>query len=441
MNKAIIIKRTTQTLKVLLLGVILFLIFAGSLFLWWAVRPSTYQVNPLLEFENEVYVTNGRHNANTDLIYWNGFYYFIYNNQPGNQGSTTTFISVNRGNTLRNMTEIMQLRVPGEDIRDPKLAIINNQLFIYYLKNIGLIAIPYGTEFLNSSDGINFSTPQGVPGQDGWCFWRPKTFDNITWYCSAYSSDQTECALFKSNDGITWVKVSTIANGIGISEDELTFLSDGRMLVSIRTELNPASVFGDVNAGTGIAIASPPYTTWEYTLNRLTKLDGPCLFNINDTSNTTHYFAVGRYQPDSDILFTAQGSIFSRKRTSLFEFVNLSSVPALKYISDLPSSGDTAYEGVIIEGDRLYITYYTSDPTKDPAWLLGMLAPSDIYLVNMSVTSLFNAAANPLSPPVSLPWDNYFVFFVNVGFSVGIVTLLVRRHKRHSEKKESRNNS
>ena len=148
--------------------------------------------------------------------------------------------------------------------------------------------------------------------------------------------------------------------------------------------------------------------------------------------------ALSHFQPDSDWFFTAQGSVFSRKRTSLFEFINLDSVPELKYISDLPSSGDTAYEGVIVEDGRLYITYYTSDPTKDPAWILGMLTPSDIYLTNMSVASLFSAATNPLTPPTSLPWDNYIIFFANIGFSIGIVTLLVRRNSR---KKESHNDS
>ncbi|MFX0098794.1 MAG: sialidase family protein [Candidatus Hodarchaeota archaeon] len=437
MNKATFLKHTKHFFQGLLLGILLFGILAGSLFLWWAVRPSTYQVNPRLDFQNEVYVSNGRHNANTDLIYWNGYYYFIYANQPGNQGSTTTFLSLNRGDDFHNMTEIMQLRVPDEDIRDPKFAVINNQLFIYYLNNKGIMAIPYGTQYVNSSDGLTFSTPAIVPGQQDWCFWKPKTLDNVTWYCTAYSNDQNEIILLNSTDGITWAKVSTIlGDGIGISEPELTFLSDGRMLVTIRNERHPTTVFGSTDAGTGLAIAAPPYTTWNYTLDTLTKLDGPALFNLNDTSNTTRYFAVGRFQPERDSVFTALGSVFARKRTSLFEFVNLNSTPELKYISDLPSSGDTAYEGVIIEGDRLYITYYSSDPSKDPAWMLGLFIPSDIYLVNISITSLFDAADNPLDPSNVLPWDNYIIFFGNIGFELCIVIWLFRKHSGNRRKKK-----
>jgi len=265
----------------------------------------------------------------------------------------------------------------------------------------------------------------------GWCLWRPRTIDNVTWYCSVYKNDQTDCSLFSTADGVTWTFVSKIASGIGISEDELTFLSDGRMLVSIRNERNPATAIGDVNAGTLIAIANPPYTSWNVTLEKLTKLDGPCLFNIYDTSKgAMRYFAVGRFQPEVDNMLTAMGSVFAKKRTSLFEFINLDSTPALQYISDLPSSGDSTYEGVVIEGGRVYITYYTNDITKDPAWLLGMLLPSDIMLTNMSVASLLDAADHPLAPNIVLPWDNYIIVASNAAFIIIVIFLIARKHSR-----------
>lgn len=421
--------RIKHVLHGLLLGIILFGILAGSMFAWWAIRPSTYRVNPLLDFTSEVYVSNGRHNANTDLIKWNGNYYLIYANQPGNQGSTTTFLSVNRGDNLNNMTEIMQLRVQDGDIRDPKFAAIDGQLFIYYLTNFGVMAIPHGTAFLNSSDGITWSTAQDLPGMDGWCLWRPRTRDNVTWYCSVYNNAQTDCSLFQTTDGITWTFVSRIAEGIGISEDELIFLNDGRMLVSIRNERHSTTVIGDPDAGTLLAMANPPYTTWNVTLDRLTKLDGPCLFTLDD-GGTTRYFAAGRFQPELDGMLTMMGSVFAKKRTSLFEFVNLSSTQALRYISDLPSTGDSTYEGIIIEDGRIYITYYTNDLRTDPAWLLGMLVPSDILLVNISVASLLAAADDPLDPQIGLPWDNYIIVAVNAGFAVLVILLLVRKHRK-----------
>nr|MDO8111157.1 hypothetical protein [Candidatus Sigynarchaeota archaeon] len=415
----------------LLLAIIFFAILAAGLFAWWFVRPSTYQVNSHLEYQLETYVTNGRHNANTDLIYWKSNYYFIYANQPGNQGSTTTFLSLNRGDDLyHNMTNIMNISVPGEDIRDPKFAIIKDQLFIYYLKNRGLIADPYMTAFMNSSDGLYFSTPQDVPGQDGWLFWRPKTADNVTWYTTGYWYEKGRCILLKTEDGANWTKVSSVVNASGNDEDELTILSDGRILITLRVEVEKDSVFGDVNAGTGLAIAAPPYTSWNYTLDKVTRLDGPNLFNINDTLNVTHYFALGRFQPDVDSMLTATGSVFSRKRTSLFEFTNLSGTPTMRYISDLPSTGDTSYGGVIFRDDRMYACYYSNNLAIDYAWVLGMLLPSDIYMVNMSIASLFDAAANPLEPNFTVPWDNYIIIYANGGFIFVVIVWLVKKHSR-----------
>lgn len=433
MNRDIILSKAKHLIQGLLLGIIFFLILAGSLFLWWWVRPSTYQVNGHLQYTEWDAVSNGRHNANTDLIYWNGYYYFIYANQPGNQGSTTTFLSVNRGTDLHNLTQVTTLNVPGQDIRDPKFAVINNTLFIYYLKNNGFMANPYTTAYVYTSNGLNFSTGQDVQGLEGWLMWRPKTYDNMIWYDTGYSSGKGQCILLSTTNGFNWTKVSAVHNASGSDEAELVFYPDAKsgkmdILITIRVEVEIDSVFGDVNAGTGLATATPPYTTWNYTLDKITRLDGPNLFNLNDTTNHTHIFALGRFQPDVDSMLTATGSIFSRKRTSIFEFTNLDGTPEMTYISDLPSSGDTAYEGVVIRGDRLYISYYSSDPTKDYAWVLGMLLPSDIYMVNMSISSLFDAAAHPLPLNLTVPWDNYLIVFANGAFIFIVIIWLVKKH-------------
>ncbi len=415
-----------------LFGVILLVILCGSLILWWVVRPNNAQINPYLQFDSDRdiwdAVSNGRHNANTDLIQWKGYYYFIYANQPGNQGSTTTFLQLDRSTDLHNWEEITRFNVPNEDIRDPKFCIIQDQLFIYYLKNKGVIADPYTTAFVNSSDGVHFSTPQDIPGQEGMCFWRPKTLDNITWYVTAYWREMNGCALLNSSDGAHWSMVSTVANASGLDECELIFLPDNRMLVTSRVEGTPDSVFGDGNAGTMLSIASPPYTQWNSTLDKTTRLDGPALFSLNDTETlTTRIFAFGRFQPDRDSILTPLGSVFSRKYTSLFEFTNLSGTPKIVYISDLPSDGDTSYLGVVIEEDRLYASFYSNDQTRDYAWFLGMLLPSDIYMVNLSIIAILDAANHPLSLVSYVPWDNYLIVIGNGIFMFAIIRRIIRK--------------
>ncbi|MHA1791705.1 MAG: hypothetical protein ACTSVI_03610 [Promethearchaeota archaeon] len=435
MNSKRMIKRLETTLKGVLLSLVILSVFFGTLIFWWSVRQNDSQVNPKLIFEHWDAVSNGRHNANTDLVFWNEHYYFIYANQPGNQGSTTTFLSLERSTNFHDWVNIASFSVPGEDIRDPKFCIIHDKLFIYYLKNKGFIADPYTTEFVYTTDGENFSEPRMIPGLEGWLFWRPKTIDNITWWVTGYWYKKGQCILLNSTDGFNWNKISSVFNASGNDEDALVFLPDGRILITGRVEIEVDSIFGDVNAGTMLCVAEPPYTNWKCKLDKTTRLDGPNLFTLLDNkTNTTRVFALGRYQPDRDALFTALGSVFSKKYTSLFEFVNLSETPQLKYISDLPSSGDTSYGGVLVQGDRLYASYYSSDIKKDPAWILGMILPSDIYMINMSIRSIFSAAANPLARANYLPWDNYFIFSANVACAF-ILIIKISRNKRKNRKK------
>jgi hypothetical protein len=296
---------------------------------------------------------------------------------------------------------------------------------------MGFIADPYTTAFVNSSDGVHFSDPQDVYGQEGWLFWRPKTIDNITWYVTGYWHEKGRTILLSSNNGFNWTKVSSVVKASGNDEDALVFLPDNRILITCRIEVEVDSVFGDVNAGTMLCLASPPYTQWSCTLDKITRLDGPNLFTLNDTkTNTTRVFALGRFQPDQDLLLTGSGSIFSRKYTSFFEFINLTGTPRMRYISDIPSSGDTGYSGIIIQGERLLISYYSSDLTTDNAWVIGMLTPTDIYMINMSIASFLNAADHPLPLVKYLPWDNYLIVGANCVFSILVFRYFIRKPKK-----------
>lgn len=139
------------------------------------------------------------------------------------------------------------------------------------------------------------------------------------------------------------------------------------------------SIFGDPRAATLIAVAEPPYTRWTYNRSQVTRLDGPALFSYKG-----QIYAVGRYQPKPWGPLTQLGSVFSRKRTALFRVDE----DRLTWLSDLPSAGDTSYAGVVILGDFLYISYYTSDIRRDFPWLMGMLLPSDIRIVRIPLKAL-----------------------------------------------------
>ena len=325
------------------------------------------------------------HNSNTDMIGWQGKFYIAYVSSPYHFGSNNSVLHVKVStDTGRIWNEVDSFNPTGEDIRDPKFAVIGNRLFLYALKNTSFVAEPYITVYCYTEDGKAWTNFQVVPGLDGWLFWRPKTQDGVTFYNAAYWYQHGKSVLLKSTDGINWQIVSYIHQGEHNDETEIEFLPDGRLLATARLEYDSwgDGMFGHPLGATLITVSKPPYTTWTDLLQSLvTRLDGPYLFTYRD-----RVYAVGRYQPDLGASgpLTAQGSVLTKKRTSLFEVRQ----NGLAYLTDLPSDGDTSYVGLVIVGDTAYASYYTSPIAHDYAWILGMLSPSQVRMAKIDLKAL-----------------------------------------------------
>ncbi len=355
----------------------LLLLTIGLLLLVWFLRPNRAVVRGEIVTESWAVVQDGTHNSNTDLIYWQDAFYLVHASSPWHFASEKCRLIVWRSPDARRWERLAELGIPGEDIRDPKFAIIGNRLFLYALKNVAFTAEPYATVVSVSEDGRQWRPFRDVQ-PDGWLFWRPKTIDGQTWYVPAYWHGHGRAILLSSTDGENWSVVSPIHQAGRVDETDIEFLPDGRMLSTGRMEAS-GSYFGDNEAGTLISVAPPPFQEWTTTQSFTTRLDGPALFSYNG-----RVYAVGRYQPEPRRLFTELGSIFSRKRTSLF----LVTENDLFWLTDLPSAGDTSYAGAVVRGDTLYVSYYTSDIRRDYPWILGMVAPSDIRIARISLPAL-----------------------------------------------------
>ncbi len=370
------IRRRWLKLPAFALGSLLGLL--GGLVDYWSFRPNRARLNPRLALESWVVVDDGLHNANTDLIYWKGAFYLVHAASPYHLGSSKCHLVVLRSTDARRWERLARLDIAPEDIRDPKFAPIGERLFLYALKNVALNPEPYTTIYTSSLDGIHWE-PFGEIQPRGWLFWRPKSRDSKTWYVPAYWWEHGRAALFTSTDGEHWAQVGEIYAGGRIDETDIEFLPDGRMIATGRLEYSD-NPFGDPRGATLIAVSDPPYQRWEKKLeSRLTRLDGPNLFTWKGQT-----FAVGRYQPVVRGPFAWQGSAFTRKRTAIFA-VN---EDGLIHLSDLPSSGDTSYAGVVVKEDVLYTCYYTSDIRRDPVWIIGMLDPSSIRMARLPLASL-----------------------------------------------------
>jgi hypothetical protein len=374
-----------KALKIIAITLGVLLLFLTLQFSYWFLRPNRAQVDPWIVVQTWDVVDDGAHNSNTDLIRWGDAYYLAYVSSPFHFASDDSVMHVTRSyDQGRTWEEVAVFNPPGEDIRDPKFALIDDQLFLYALKNTDFLAEPYITVYALSRDGETWSDFETVPGLDGWLFWRPKTRDGETFYNAAYWYEHGNAVLLKSSDGVNWDILSTINQGERTDETEIQFLPDGRLIATARMEYGEATdaIFGDPKGATLIAVSEPPFDTWtELLQSKVTRLDGPYLFTYND-----RVYAVGRYQPDLGRSgpLTAQGSALGRKRTALYELRE----DGLAYLTDLPSSGDTSYVGLVVEGDTAYLTYYTSPTDRDYPWFIGMLLPSAVVMAEIDLQAM-----------------------------------------------------
>jgi len=365
------------TFRISLLVLVPVLVLAG-LIGYYYFRPNTAHVNPGLRYEFYPVVADGRHNSNTDLIYWHDAFWMIHASSPWHFGSHECKLVLWRSTDAKDWERIREFHAPNRDIRDPKFAPIGNKLYLYALINDGFMATPFETSMTSSEDGRTWTEIRKIEPK-GWLFWRPKSFDGKTWYCPAYWYEHGKSMLFKSENGEDWTEVGPIYTGAANDETAIEFLPDGRMICTARLEVTADAVLGNPDSSTLISISKPPYTDWKQTKSYVTRLDGPRLFSYKGD-----IYAIARHNPQPNRFPTYRASTLGKKRTALYKV----EPERLVYLSSLPSAGDTSYAGAVVQGDTLYVSYYTSNIHRDWPWLMGMLMPSDIDMARIELPSL-----------------------------------------------------
>ena len=353
------------------------------------LRNNKSVINDDLEMETWDLVNDGMHNSNSFLILWRDQFWLVHASSPYHFATPKCKLVLWRSDDARNWTRAHELRIPGEDIRDPKFAVINGTLFMYVLKSLDFNPEPYTTAYTFTEDGESWSKLVELTKNEGWLFWNPRSFDGKTFYTPAYWFLHGKSILLKTTDGIDFEYVSIIHNGRQSQdndrndETDFSFYDDGTMISAQRLEYSEG-LKGDKRACTNITMSKPPYTEWaEIGKDYTTRLDGPSLFTHNN-----RVYAVGRHNPivtDSKYI----GSLFTVKRTSLY----LVTEEGLVKLSDFPSCGDTSYGGVVLKDGYLFATYYTNNIEKEWPWLYGMIQPSHIRIAKISLDLLDRVAS------------------------------------------------
>ena len=323
-------------------------------------------------------VDDGKHNAFTDLLHWRGQFWLTYVSSPSHFASKHSRVVLLRSDDAKQWQEAARFSGDGEDIRDPKLGVVDGQLFLYALLNKRFDPEPYATVTAHSNDGATWSALEAVTPA-GWLVGRPVTADNATWFAPAHRIDHGTAALLSSTGGVAWNIHSTIHAGDRADETAIQLLADGDLLALTRLEAS-GGIFGNAEAGTLISMAQHPFTEWtQMGWSKVTRLDGPTL-----VCHSERVYALGRRQVRVASRLLGQGSALGQKRSALFRVEG----GELIHLVDFPSAGDTSYPGAVIVNENLFVSYYTNDPLSDPSWLVGMLKPTKIQMARIDLKIL-----------------------------------------------------
>ena len=111
----------------------------------------------MFEIKTWVVTDDGKHNAFTDLLFWRDSFWLVYISSPSHFRSKQSQLCAFAFKRRKEMGGSQKFNGNGEDIRDPKLAIIHGQMFLYALLNKQFDPEPYKTIVAHSDDGANWT--------------------------------------------------------------------------------------------------------------------------------------------------------------------------------------------------------------------------------------------------------------------------------------------
>ena len=248
------------------------------------------------------------------------------------------------------------LELPGIDLRDPKLSLAPDGRIMVSLGGSRYVdrVLQDRKSMVSFSDqaGNTFEPPvpvvidESVRTPNDW-LWRVTWHDGVA-YGVVYqrADDGWRIQLLQTIDGVHYDHVTRLAVPGEPNETTLRFTDDGTMVALIRREgADHRAVFGR---------ARPPYVDWSFTTLEKA-IGGPDL--IEDESGD--WWVSGRDYAEGTRTFVARLGRDGRLHDTVF----------------LPSAGDTSYPGLVLEGDRLLVSYYSSHEERTAIYLAELMLP------------------------------------------------------------------
>ena len=313
---------------------------------------------------------NGMYCSFTSLIKYKGNYYCSFREGESHifdhNGKAEGKVRVLRSKNGRKWESVLLAGEPGIDLRDPKLSITSDgRLMIcaggsvyqdkQFISRHSYVMFYDGKEFSEPIRSILDSDPNHKADWNWRVTWHKGTGYVVDYYTE--TSGKPGMQLMSTQDGIHYHTICQLNISNSPGETTIRFLSDDRMVLMVRR---------DAGDGMGYWGVSPlPYTDWNFTQMEM-RLGGPDFLILDDdhaiASTRSHY-------------------------TSACKTVMLKGNPQTGKFQEVlvvPSGGDTSYGGLLVEGDEVWMSYYSTHE-----------APySCIYLAKVPL-SLFKEEKNP----------------------------------------------
>lgn len=338
--------------------------------------------DPVLSESWSVTSDGKAHDAFTDLLNWHGYFWLIFVSSPTHFYNKDSRLNLMRSQNAKDWETVHSFKAESYELRDPKLAVVEGQLMVIALVNVSKDPKPIRTVFTISSDGENWGSLEPMI-EEPWLMGRPRSIRPNGYRAAAHRIDRGQVAFFRSLDGKNWSLDSMIIDDDTVTADEsdLLQMKDGRLLVASRME-GSSILFGSDADGTMISISNDPNEGWSsWCFSSENRLDGPAIFQTPSGG----VFAVGRRQPLVKAPWKKLGSVFAKRRTSLFRLGVIEENKEITFLFDLPSCGDTGYCGVSVSGSKVFVSYYTNSLTKDPNWLMGMFMSTHVRVAEIEI--------------------------------------------------------
>lgn len=279
------------------------------------------------------------HNAFTDLVDFNGALWCVFREGSDHVSDDGAF-RILRSVDGENWHSVALLQDPNADLRDAKFSISPTGKLLL----LGAAALhdrsnlTHQSYLWQSDDGYHWPAPQAVGEPNIW-LWR-MAWQQQQLYALGYKVGQPRLVrLYSSTDSQHFTAVADIYSGSYANESGLLFNADGTALCLLRRDPEPG-LFGQ---------SPPPYTDWHWQ-DIGCRIGGPQWLQLADG----HLLACVRLYDD-------------KVRTSLC-WIDQHSGELTEALA-LPSGGDCSYAGMVLRGNTLYISYYSSHQSNTAIYL------------------------------------------------------------------------